>query len=72
MISFTLGLAILTGIAFLLRTTDAFYFPVTGFTLIGAHLVLVLWEAARAYPVAKSDQPKNDPTPTDAHARART
>jgi hypothetical protein len=72
MVSFTLGLAVLTGIAFLLKATDFVYFPVTGLTLIGAHLVLVLWEAARAYPVANNNQPKNDPTLSDAHARART
>jgi hypothetical protein len=72
MISFALGLALLTGVAFLLRTTDAIYFPVTGFTLIGAHLVLVLWEAARAYPVAKPERSDNDATASDAHVRART
>jgi hypothetical protein len=73
MISFTLGLAILTGVAFLLKATGFVFFPVTGFTLVGAHLVLVLWEAARAYPVAKIDQSKtNDTTLSDAHARART
>jgi hypothetical protein len=72
MVSFTLGLALLTGIAFLLKATDIVFFPVTGFTLIGAHLVLVLWEAARAYPVGKSDQPKIEETLPDAHARART
>lgn len=72
MVSFTLGLAILTGIAFLLKATQFIFFPVTGFTLIGAHLGLVLWEAARAYPVAKANQPENEPTLSDAHARART
>jgi hypothetical protein len=73
MISFTLGLALLTGIAFLLKATDFVYFPVTGLTLIGAHLALVLWEAARAYPVAKNIDPRTEPTSTDAaNARART
>lgn len=72
MISFMLGLGVLTGIAFLLKATAFIFFPVTGFTLIGAHLVLVLWEAAGAYPVAKANQPENDSTLSDAHARART
>ena len=46
MVAFTLGLAILTGIAIGLRAADLVYFPVTGFVLVGSHLVLVLWEAA--------------------------
>ena len=45
MVAFTIGLAIVTGISFVLKTTGAVYFPVTGFTLIGSHLLLVLWEA---------------------------
>lgn len=49
MVAFTLGLAILTGVAFALKGLDVVFFPVTGLTLIGAHLVLVLWEAAGAY-----------------------
>lgn len=44
--TFMLGLLVLTGIALLLRTTDTVYFPVTGFVLIGSHLLVVLWEAA--------------------------
>jgi hypothetical protein len=48
-IAFALGLAILTGIALALRAGDIVDFPVTGFTLIGSHLGLVLWEAAGAY-----------------------
>lgn len=72
MISFMLGLGVLTGIAFLLKATAFVFFPVTGFTLIGAHLALVLWEAAGAYPVAKANEPKTDSTLSDAHARART
>jgi hypothetical protein len=72
MISFMLGLAMLTGIAFLLKTGEITFFPVTGFTLIGAHLVLVLWEAAQAYPV-KNNRSENDPTLSDAaDVRART
>ena len=43
--TFMLGLLVLTGVALLLRTTDAVYFPITGFVLIGSHLAVVLWEA---------------------------
>jgi hypothetical protein len=46
----TLGLAVLTAIAFGLQQLDIVNFTVTGITLICSHLVLVLWEAARAYP----------------------
>lgn len=53
MIAFGLGLGVLTGIALGLQALDLVSFPVTGFTLIGAHLALVLWEAARAFPVNK-------------------
>jgi hypothetical protein len=49
MATFAFGLLLLTGIALALTATDAVYFPVTGFTLIGSHLGLVLWEAAGAY-----------------------
>lgn len=44
--TFMFGLLVLTGIALLLRSFEAVYFPVTGFVLIGSHLVVVLWEAA--------------------------
>ncbi len=60
MATFVLGLMVLTGIALALRASDAVYFPVTGFTLIGTHLLVVLWEASGAYqkvpasPVSKS------------------
>jgi hypothetical protein len=46
MVAFTLGLAVITGISFVLKSTGVIYFPVTGFTLIGTHLLLVIWEAA--------------------------
>jgi hypothetical protein len=49
MVAFMLGLAILTGIAIGLRAADLVYFPVTGFVLVGSHLVLVLWEAATGH-----------------------
>ncbi len=48
MVSLMLGLALLTAIALVLRATDAVDFPVTGFTLIGAHFVVVLWEGLSA------------------------
>ncbi len=51
MVAFGLGLAVLTGIALALQALDLVSFPITGFCLIGAHLALVLWEGARAYPV---------------------
>src|SRR5215210_1846459 len=38
MVAFTLGLAVLTGIAFALKASDIVYFPVTGITLVGSHL----------------------------------
>lgn len=44
--TFMFGLLVLTGIALLLRSFESVYFPVTGFVLIGSHLVVVLWEAA--------------------------
>ena len=46
MVAFAAGLAVLTVIAFALKATDVVYFPVTGITLVVAHLGLVLWEAA--------------------------
>ena len=53
--TFILGLFVLTAIALALRGVDAVYFPVTGFVLIGSHLLVVLWEAAGAYKVQPSD-----------------
>ncbi|HVF53817.1 MAG TPA: hypothetical protein VNC78_09470 [Actinomycetota bacterium] len=44
-----LGLMVLTGVALVLRATDAVHFPVTGLVLIGSHLGLVLWEASGSY-----------------------
>ncbi|MEA2451563.1 MAG: hypothetical protein QOG04_273 [Actinomycetota bacterium] len=46
MVAFTLGLAVITGLSYVLKSTGVIYFPVTGFTLIGTHLLLVSWEAA--------------------------
>ncbi|MDQ4124644.1 MAG: hypothetical protein M3134_03450 [Actinomycetota bacterium] len=52
--AFMFGLFLLTIVAVVLRELDVVYFPVTGFTLIGAHLGLVLWEAAGAYKHAET------------------
>lgn len=52
MVAFTLGLALLTGIALALQAADVVTFKITGVALIVTHLGLVLWEAARAYPAA--------------------
>jgi hypothetical protein len=50
MVAFTLGLGLLVALAFALEALELVNFKVTGLTLIGSHLGLVLWEAARAYP----------------------
>ncbi len=55
MVAFTLGLALLTGLSFALKAADIVYFPVTGLTLVGSHLALVLWEGAAAYKIEASD-----------------
>ena len=47
--TFALGLILLTVLSAVLDRAELIYFPVTGFVLIGSHLVLVLWEAAGAY-----------------------
>ena len=57
LVTFALGLALLFGIALGLNQLDFIYFPVTGFVLIGSHLLLVLWEAAGAYEHASVDRP---------------
>ena len=57
MVAFTLGLAVLAGVAFGLQALEIVHFPVVGFTLIGSHLVLVVAEAGAAYPIRKSDRP---------------
>jgi hypothetical protein len=53
MIAFTVGLGLLTVVAIALKAADVVNFKVTGLTLIASHFVLVLWEAARAYPVPR-------------------
>jgi hypothetical protein len=60
MATYVIGLMVLTGIALALRAADAVYFPVTGFTLIGVHLLVVLWEASGAYgklPTSSTNKP---------------
>ena len=52
--TFALGLILVTAISALLVRTDLIYFPATGFTLIGLHLALVLWEASGAYHHARA------------------
>ena len=47
--AFALGLLLLTGVMFALQAIDIVYIPVTGFVLIGSHLLLVLWEAASSH-----------------------
>ena len=53
--AFTLGLALLGALGFALQALEIVDFPVVGFTLIGTHLVLVISEAAAAYPIRKTD-----------------
>jgi hypothetical protein len=53
LLAFGLGLAALTAVALGLQALEIVTFRVTGFTLIGAHFVLVLWEASGAYSVKK-------------------
>lgn len=55
LVALTLGLAVLTGIAFALKAFDLVFFPVTGIALVGTHLLLVLWEGAGAYKVGTNN-----------------
>jgi hypothetical protein len=55
--TFALGLMLVTAISVGLKTADAIYFPVTGFVLVGSHLLLVLGEAAGAYNKVESKTP---------------
>lgn len=47
--AFILSLVLLTVSAVVIKRVDSLYFPVTGIVLIGAHLTLVIWEAANAF-----------------------
>jgi hypothetical protein len=49
LVTFTVGLLLLTLVSLGLKAAGAIYFPVTGFVLIGTHLLLVLTEAGIAY-----------------------
>ena len=55
LVTFTVGLLTLTLVSLGLKAAGAIYFPVTGFVLIGTHLVLVLTEDGVAY---KKIEPK--------------
>ena len=57
MVAFTLGLAVLTGIALALEASGVVTFKITGVALVVTHLGLVLWEAARAYPTTTNVSP---------------
>ncbi len=54
--AFAFGLAVLTAIAFLLEAKALVDFRITGLTLVGAHLGLVLWEASGAYERAEVNE----------------
>jgi hypothetical protein len=47
--AFILTLALLAVVAVVIKKIESLYFPVTGLVLIGAHLTLVVWEAADAF-----------------------
>jgi hypothetical protein len=70
--AFGFGLALLTGIAFLLETRELVFFPVTGFVLVGGHLILVLWEASGAHGRAGSGagEPRAKSRPPGAEVRS--
>lgn len=53
MVAFTIGLGLLVVAAIALKAAEIVNFKVTGLTLIASHFVLVLWEAALAYPVPR-------------------
>jgi hypothetical protein len=55
--TFALGLLLVTAISAGLKAADAIYFPVTGFVLVGSHLLLVLVEAASAFNKVESKAP---------------
>jgi hypothetical protein len=59
--AFAAGLLLLTGVMFALQAVDLVYIPVTGFVLVGSHLLLVLWEAAGAFGRIDSSGPSDGP-----------
>ena len=60
MIAFALGLGGLTALALGLQAIGIVSFPVTGLTLVGAHLAVVLWEGGRSFPVSGVDRPRSN------------
>lgn len=62
MAAFGIGLIMLTISAVVLKRIDSLEFAVTGITLVGVHLTLVLWEAADAF--LKLPSKKNEPSPS--------
>ena len=56
LVAFGLSLGLVAAIASAVRAIDVVSFPVAGLTLIATHLGLVLWEAARAFPVGGTDR----------------
>jgi hypothetical protein len=72
--AFALGLLVLTGVTFALRAADIVYIPVTGFVLVGSHLLLVLWEAAGSQSRADSQAEREAQAPkgsSDVQMRSR-
>jgi hypothetical protein len=65
LVTFTVGLLLLTLVSLGLKAAGAIYFPVTGFVLVGTHLLLVLTEAGIAYK-------KIEPTPTSNAVNVRS
>ncbi len=61
MAAFGIGLIMLTVAAVLLKQVDSLEFAVTGVTLVGVHLTLVMWEAADAFLKLPS---KKNPSPS--------
>jgi hypothetical protein len=68
--TFALGLMLLTVITLGLQAADIVYIPVTGFVLIGSHLLLVLWEAAGAH--NRPDSGRNDERARGSEAQVRS
>jgi hypothetical protein len=67
--AFALGLLLLTAVMFALQAIDIVYIPVTGFVLIGSHLLLVLWEAAATY--GRIDSPGTEDRARGTQVRSR-
>jgi hypothetical protein len=57
MVAFALGLGGLTALALGLQAMGILSFPVTGLTLVGAHLACVLWEGGRNFPMPSVARP---------------